>query len=337
MIRVASLLLGLFLVPIILSAHHSRAEFSEVTEEIRGEILAARWTNPHPEITLRARAKNGSEETLTIQVYGAANNLRQAGVTDDLFSIGDEVTIAGQRSTRRPRFVLGSHMLLVDGRQAVFSRTLEPHWSVDAVGGLEDFVAGGSGLADGVAENRGLFRMWSFDVGAEGAEIVRHLPLTEAAKAGQAEFDQESSWIGRREAPGMPAFMNGRNNFEFFDDGDTIRYEQGVFGIVRTIYLPESAGLDNLAPSALGYSVGRWEGNTLVIETSRLNWPYLSRAGVPLSENVKITERFTVSDDQTRLDYHMTIVDPVNFTEPATMARHWVALENPTPDERYIN
>jgi hypothetical protein len=154
----------LLVVPVIVSAHHSRAEFATLTEEIRGEILAARWTNPHPEITLRTRTDDGTEETLTIQVYGAANNLRQAGVTDALFSMGDEVTIAGNRSTRRPNFILGTHMLLDDGRQAVFSRTLEPYWSVAAVGGLEDYLAGGSGLADALTENRGLFRMWSMSV-----------------------------------------------------------------------------------------------------------------------------------------------------------------------------
>ena len=78
------------------------------------------------------------------------------------------------------------------------------------------------------------------------------------------------------------------------------------------------------------------EGSTLIVETTRLNWPYFNREGIPLSEDVHITERFTVSDDQTGLDYHMTIVDPVNYTEPATLTRYWVGLEDPTPDERYV-
>ena len=32
----------------------------------------------------------------------------------------------------------------------------------------------------------------------------------------------------------------------------------------------------------------------------------------------------------------MTVIDPVNFTEPATYSRHWVALENPPPEEPFI-
>ncbi len=334
--KVLIVLFCFMLAPTLSFSHHSRAEFSDEVEEITGELISARWTNPHPELTLLVTGADGLQETLVVQVYGAANNLRQAGVTDELFDIGDEVTIAGQRSSRREDLILGTHMLLVDGRQAIFHRTLEPFWSTEIVGGMENFLEAGSGLADGLAENRGLFRMWSIVQGPGGDRRSLHMLLTEAGIARQAEFDEENSWIGRLEKPGMPAFMNSRNNFEFFDDGDTIRYEQGVFDVVRTIYLPESEGLEDPSHSPLGYSTGRMEGRTLIVETTRLNWPYFNREGIPLSEDVHITERFTVSDDQTSLDYHMTIVDPVNFSEPVTLTRHWVALENPTPDERYV-
>ena len=91
------------------------------------------------EITLRADLADGGEEQLQIQVYGAANNLRQAGVTDELFEIGDRITVIGRRSTRRPGLVLGTHLLLGDGRQAILSRALEPYGSRDVVGGLDAF------------------------------------------------------------------------------------------------------------------------------------------------------------------------------------------------------
>ena len=114
------------------------------------------------------------------------------------------------------------------------------------------------------------------DEGPGGDRRSLHMLLTEAGIARQSEFDEENSWIGRLEKPGMPAFMNSRNNFEFFDDGDKIRYEQGVFDVVRTIYLPESEGLEDPSHSPLGYSTGRMEGRTLIVETTRLNWPYFN-------------------------------------------------------------
>ena len=325
----------LLLLPAVGSGHHSRAEFAELVEEIAGEIVSARWINPHPEITLRADLADGGEEQLQIQVYGAANNLRQAGVTDELFEIGDRITIVGRRSTRRPGIVLGTHMFLADGRQAILSRALEPYRPGEVIGGLEAFLENSSRLADGAAENRGFFRVWSIVPGSGGEGVTNHRPLTEAATAAMEVFDQENSWLGRGEAPGMPAFMHSRNHFEFIDQGDSIRYEQPVFGVVRTIHM-DSADIDNDQPhSHLGYSVGRIEGNALLVETSRLNWPYLNRSGIPLSGDVRILERFTLSEDQARLDYHMTVIDPVNFTEPATYSRHWVALENPPPEERF--
>ena len=325
----------LLLVPVVGTGHHSRAEFAESVEEIAGEIVGARWTNPHPEITLRADLADGGEEQLQIQVYGAANNLRQAGVTDELFEIGDRVTVVGRRSTRRPGLVLGTHLLLGDGRQAILSRTLEPYGPGEVVGGLDAFLANASGLADAAAENRGFFRVWSITPGSGGEGVTSHRPLTEAARAAVEAFEQGSSWIGRGEAPGMPAFMHSRNHFEFIDRGDSIRYEQPVLGAVRTIHLNSAENPEDQPHSPLGYSVGEVDGGTLMVETTRLNWPYLNREGIPISEDARIIELFTLSDDQARLDYHMTVIDPANFTEPATYSRHWVALENPPPEERF--
>ena len=76
----------------------------------------------------------------------------------------------------------------------------------------------------------------------------------------------------------------------------------------------------------VGDSRGRWDGDTLVIETTRINWPYVDLGGAPLSEDARILERLTLSDDQSRLDYHMTIIDPAYLTEPATLDRYWLAL-----------
>ena len=44
---------------------------------------------------------------------------------------------------------------------------------------------------------------------------------------------------------------------------------------------------------------------------------------------VVTAERFTLSDDQGRLDYELVITDPVTFTEPATRTRTYLALDEP--------
>ena len=75
--------------------------------------------------------------------------------------------------------------------------------------------------------------------------------------------------------------------------------------------------------------MGRWEGNTLVVETTRINYPFFNQSGIRQSEDVRTVERFALSDDQTRLDFSMTIIDPQVFTEPATATRTYVALGEP--------
>ncbi len=58
--------------------------------------------------------------------------------------------------------------------------------------------------------------------------------------------------------------------------------------------------------------------------TTRINWPFFDDRGTPQADGVEIVERFTISDDETRLDYSAVIVDPATFTEPATMTNgHW--------------
>ena len=78
--------------------------------------------------------------------------------------------------------------------------------------------------------------------------------------------------------------------------------------------------------SNMGYSVGRWEANVLIVETTRIDWPYFDDIGTPQSDSVSVVARFTVHDAEGRLDYHVTVTDPLTFTEPAVIERHWLAI-----------
>ena len=80
--------------------------------------------------------------------------------------------------------------------------------------------------------------------------------------------------------------------------------------------LPTGDNLDLLGPSWFGISVARWEGNTLVVETTGFDeraWP--DQYGHPLSFDAKITERYTRVGPNT-IDATMTIDDPKNYTGP---------------------
>lgn len=94
-----------------------------------------------------------------------------------------------------------------------------------------------------------------------------------------------------------------------------ILYEVGnlrrqIFADGRT--LPKEFDL----PAFLGYSVGRWEGDTFVVETAGFNdKTALDGAGHPHSEALRVTERFHRRDFG-HLDWEMTFDDPVMYTKP---------------------
>jgi hypothetical protein len=74
-------------------------------------------------------------------------------------------------------------------------------------------------------------------------------------------------------------------------------------------------------PTWLGYSVGRWEGDTLVVTTAGFNdKAWLDSAGHPQTESLRITERLRRRDFG-HMDFEMTIDDPKVFTRPFTVKR----------------
>ena len=126
-------------------------------------------------------------------------------------------------------------------------------------------------------------------------------------------------------AGGMPGVMtrvSAPHPIDFVQRDTDIVIRIEVFDVVRTVHMNPDVDASTQPPSPLGYSVGRWEGNTLIVRTTRVNWPYLDSIGIiPQSEAVEITERFALSDDETQLTYDLEVSDPGTLTEPVTA--HW--------------
>lgn len=336
-----------FVMPIVTMAHHSRAHYTGEMRELEGEVVRLRWGNPHTAIVLRTVSETGEETIWRVDMLGTG------GVTRDALEVGQRVTIAGPESIRGGGDLLATNVLLADGREVLLG-AVEPFWSSDAEQAPRS--ARVETLVDGVAENRGIFRVWSQPaedfaryrralhgyLSLENEEerarawsqvtfgAWRSEPYTETAIAGRADWDPLDNFATRCEPEGMPRLMMNPHPFEFLDQGDEITLRSELYDIHRTIHMGRSTAAGQVPSSPLGYSVGRWEGATLVVETTRVNWPWLDNNGTPQSEAVEFVERFTLSDDQTRLDYELTVTDPATFTEPAIYERHWLAVAGAT-------
>jgi hypothetical protein len=121
----------------------------------------------------------------------------------------------------------------------------------------------------------------------------------------------------------MPTIMEQPYGMQFEDRGATILLQLEEYDTVRTIHMSEG-GATPAAKSLLGYSVGKWDGATLVVNTSGISWPYIAPNGLPQGTASRLEERFTPSADGKRLMYTLTINDPETFTKPPVLTRAWV-------------
>jgi hypothetical protein len=84
----------------------------------------------------------------------------------------------------------------------------------------------------------------------------------------------------------------------------------------RTIYMDGRTHPANLQPSFYGHSVGWWEGDTLVVDTTGFNESFwIDRRGLPHTEKLRTLERFTRTDSNT-IKYEVTVDDPGAYTAP---------------------
>jgi hypothetical protein len=302
------------------SAHHSLSVYANERIELDGEIASISWQNPHVVLEL-ATVEEGARQTWRME-GGSLTTLQRAGVTRELVPVGSRVRVAGLPSRRQPFMLALTNMLLPDGREVQFLTAAPAYFT-----GAEGLVRGVERLVDAQRENRGIFRVWSVPIpNPVGAATLRTLPFTPEAVAARASFDPLDNFATRCEPEGMPRIMFNPHPFELVDRGDTILLRAELYDTERVIHMNRTALPDGEPHSRLGYSLGRWEGGSLVVTTTNVDWPFFDNAGTPQSTAVEIVERYTLSEDQARLSLHVTVTDPTTFTAPAKIESHWLAL-----------
>ncbi len=151
-----------------------------------------------------------------------------------------------------------------------------------------------------------------------------HLDYTPAAQAAVDDYHYLDDEALRCVSPGLVRVSGWPYPVEIVqnDEQVTILYES--FHEVRRIHLDGRGYPDDVPHRAMGYSVGHWEGSTLVVETQMLNAGFVDLHGQPLSENARVVERMSLSDDGTRMLSELTLYDPEFYRRPVTRHRAWV-------------
>ena len=123
---------------------------------------------------------------------------------------------------------------------------------------------------------------------------------------------------------GMSRNVNSPHGVQILQHPDAVAFlwEQNTWHT----WVPTKASFkwpDDLPESWNGKSVGRWDGDTLVVETTNFNgYTKLDTNGHPHSKQLKMTQTFLRSDERT-IQHTVTVEDPRAYTRPWMNARTW--------------
>lgn len=96
--------------------------------------------------------------------------------------------------------------------------------------------------------------------------------------------------------------------------GDTVTIQYGKLGVERTIHMNMDEHPSELEPSATGHSIGRWEGDTLIVDTVGFE-AGLFTARVPHSAELHVVEEFSFDAEAQQLQRSFVANDPLYWTE----------------------
>ena len=142
---------------------------------------------------------------------------------------------------------------------------------------------------------------------------------------------------------GLPALATYSFPFEIIESENRYTMIYEYLSKVRRVWMDGREPSEYMPPSRMGHSNGRWEGSMLIVETGLLDKTVRDFRGELISENARIDERYSLSEDGNTLTAVITVYDPENYERPPVRRRQWVRNANTEifpytcdPDSFYI-
>jgi len=185
--------------------------------------------------------------------------------------------------------------------------------------------------ADGRADLSGI---WNKRLVLDTATPVEPLPFTPAGLAAFNDVWNHIDPTSKCVFPGVPRVNTSPYPMQIVQLQDKVIFLYEYMHNFRVIYTDGRAHPADREPSLLGDSIGRWDGDTLIIETINLtDRTWLDDHGNRHSDALKVTERWRrISANQ--LSYQETLEDPKFYTKPWTVGwvmplapKDWVVME----------
>lgn len=307
------------------SGHHSDAGLDmQSVKTITGTVTEFNWRNPHVYFDVASTDERGEPVEWTLQM-GSTIVVTRMGWTRDSLSVGDQVMV-------------GAHV----------ARNGRPYGLLDSIekeGGVRlptafDRGSGEPVIADieSVASTTTLEGLWMADVtklvsypgGLDGLFNAK-LRLTEKGRAAQASYDELSDDNPGAHCIGMPTPVTIVTTnlypleIRFNADDETITIRSEFFDDERAVYMDGRGHPDSSERSLAGHSIGRWDGDVLVVDTTNFaDHRSAYQTGVPSGAQKHVVERYRLTEDGTRVVVEFMLEDPEYIAEPMTDVRELI-------------
>jgi len=344
---------GLLILP--LTAHHEiTAKFDPAkTSTLRGIVTYVDWSNPHVHIFMNVGTGN-NQVNWAVELESVVD-LQKAGYKRDTVKPGDAISVEGITARDNSRQIWGNTVTLTAGNRRVFNVPEEPATPKTAGAPTPRWPDGKPRLGP-VTGTTGYWAKPSASILVQSGTTVR--ANKNGLLANIADVDKVAPFqpwardlfaLRQRNRladdpqylyclpPGGPRQFQGAMGVQFIEDKE----HQRIFVFVgsvdrnwRLIYLDGRQQVGQVRgdadnPLYYGRSVGKWEGDALVVDTKGFNEKFwFSNGGLPHTDKLHLIEKFTRTDTNT-LKYEVTIDDPGAYTRSWTSGwdMQWVANE----------
>jgi Family of unknown function (DUF6152) len=302
-------------------AHHSPSGYAQGTVlELNGRIAEYEWANPHVYIHLDVATSDGLERWRL-----SANSpsiLRREGWTSESLSVGQQITVTLTPSVNRDRHLGFIHAVTTsDGTELVnfdpeafFAPTQEPESAPVARPAFTTTNLTGTWLSEPEPQLNALLGT----IGLPQAE------LTAAGLASLDAFDEETMHPGLDCTQiALPLFMAIPSLMTIDIDDDIMTIRSDLEGVERRVHM-SADGHDGVPESLHGHSIGRWDGDVLVVDTAeftpnRMGTVYRVSSG----RGKHLIERFELNPDGGSLTYSFVLEDPEYLATPISSQMRW--------------
>ncbi|MEO6078777.1 MAG: DUF6152 family protein [Steroidobacteraceae bacterium] len=282
------------------SAHHSAAMF-DTTKEImvEGVVTDFAWKNPHSSLTVRTATGP------LVMELGPPSTLGPLGLKKETIKVGDRVTVRGNP----PR----------TGKVALARELIRPDGSTVPL-----ILGGQAQRPPPVAKTETIAGTWVPEGFFSFLQSRAKWPLTDKGRAALQSANSKLSTQNECIPVGAPMVMHYPVANRIVIGRNVVRIIVDWMGAERIVYLDGRKPPANAKRSLQGHSTGKWEGTTLVIDTTQFAEHREGNAlGLPSGLNKHLVERFSLSEDRQHLTYEFVLEDPDWFTAPVKQSIQW--------------